>query len=369
MKISSRALHVLRAIASRKPAEPGAAWYAITVRDHADYDPRRLVKGVNPEARTLIKFAATEDGSFVATADIDIHDEIGEFGVSAKDFISDLKALQVERINLSLHSPGGDYHDGLAIYNALVEHPAKVHVKVMGMAASAASYIAMAGDHVAMPRHTELMIHDASSCALGNAAEMEAMVARLHASSDMIASIYSEAASRRTGLQQRTEYWRDLMKAETWFTAEQAMDSGLIDEVIERDLSAPESEAEELELIEAKAAFKPWANLGVSKDFLASMAEEFGLTVDLDKMTLTEVSEQDTVVNSKVEDPSDEPAILGEAKSLYPEAFERVRVFSGPNAGKEYIVEVPAKDGGNTDDNTKLKASAEALGLLYHEGL
>src|SRR5919109_4674225 len=85
-------------------------------------------------------------------AEILIYDEIGIFGISAKNFITELKSLKnVSQITLGINSPGGDVFDGIAIYNALKRHGAKVTTRIDGIAASIASVIAMAGEKIQMP--------------------------------------------------------------------------------------------------------------------------------------------------------------------------------------------------------------------------
>ncbi|WP_459591977.1 head maturation protease, ClpP-related, partial [Enterobacter asburiae] len=84
-----------------------------------------------------------------------IYDEIGYWGVTAKQFVSDLRALgDVTHINLYINSPGGDVFDGIAIYNALKHHGAAITVHIDGLAASMASVIAMVGNPVIMPENT-----------------------------------------------------------------------------------------------------------------------------------------------------------------------------------------------------------------------
>lgn len=93
-------------------------------------------------------------------ADIYIYDEIGFWGVTAKQFISDMNALgDITHINLHINSPGGDVFEGIAIFNALKNHGAAITVYVDGVAASMASLIAMAGDTVIMPENAFMMIH------------------------------------------------------------------------------------------------------------------------------------------------------------------------------------------------------------------
>ncbi|ENB8953032.1 Clp protease ClpP, partial [Escherichia coli] len=87
-------------------------------------------------------------------ADIYIYDEIGFWGVTAKQFVSDMNALgDITHINLHINSPGGDVFEGIAIFNALKNHGAAITVYVDGVAASMASLIAMAGDTVIMPEN------------------------------------------------------------------------------------------------------------------------------------------------------------------------------------------------------------------------
>ena len=94
-------------------------------------------------------------------AEVSIYDEIGAYGVSAKSFLDELGALEGEApLTLRLNSPGGSVFDAVAIYNALKRHAGPVSVWIDGIAASAASYVAMAGDEVVMPENAFLMIHD-----------------------------------------------------------------------------------------------------------------------------------------------------------------------------------------------------------------
>lgn len=154
--------------------------------------------------------------------DMLIYDEIGFFGVSATDVTASLADVTGD-LNVRVNSPGGDVFDGVAIYNALADHPGKVTVTVDGLAASAASFIAMAGDTIRMNRASQMMIHDASGLCIGNATDMTDMAALLDRVSATIAGIYAD----RTGVD--TETWRTQMRAETWYSAEEAVTAGLAD--------------------------------------------------------------------------------------------------------------------------------------------
>lgn len=159
------------------------------------------------------------------TVSIDIFEEIGMWGVTAKDFVAELKDLDAEAIQLNVNSPGGDVFDGIAILNALRSHPAKITATVQGLAASAASFLIMGADEVVMARNSELMIHDAIGLVMGGADDMKAMAASLTRVSENIASIYADKAGGDV------KAWRKAMAAETWYSADEAVTAGLADRV------------------------------------------------------------------------------------------------------------------------------------------
>ncbi len=159
------------------------------------------------------------------TAEISIYDEIGYWGVTAKQFIGDLKALDATAIKLAINSPGGSVFDALAIYNALRQHPAAVEVTIMGVAASAASVIAMAGDTIVMPENAFMMIHNPLNLAYGNADDLREMADVL----DKIAASLIGIYAKRTGLPE--DEIKALLDAETWLNAEEAVLKGFADEL------------------------------------------------------------------------------------------------------------------------------------------
>lgn len=162
------------------------------------------------------------------TTPVYIYDEIGDSwwgGTSAADFIKMIGTIETPKIELHLNSPGGDIFDGVAIYNALNAHPAEVNVVVDALAASAASFIAQAGDTVTMTKGSMMMIHDGSGMVWGNASDMRQMADLLDKLSNNIASIYADRAG------QSTEFWRNLMQEEVWYDAQEAVDAGLADSV------------------------------------------------------------------------------------------------------------------------------------------
>lgn len=162
-------------------------------------------------------------------ASISIHDEIGSVGISASALISELRALgNVAEIELHIHSPGGNLLDGLAIYNALRTHPAKITGIVDGIAASAASIILMAADYIIMPEDSFIMIHNATGGAHGDAGDLRSMADTMERLQSSAVDIYE----RRTGLDRQRII--DMMNAETWLSATEAQTLGFCDEVIGR---------------------------------------------------------------------------------------------------------------------------------------
>lgn len=161
------------------------------------------------------------------STDIYVYESIGGFfGMWAEDFIRDLKGVSSPRINLRLNSPGGSVFDGIAIANALRSHPANVTVYVDSLAASIASVIALAGDRVVMMPQSQFMVHNASGVAYGDAEEMAKMSELLEKQSLNIAQAYAQHTGRPVS------EWQEYMAAETWFTAEEAVEVGLADEVV-----------------------------------------------------------------------------------------------------------------------------------------
>jgi len=162
---------------------------------------------------------------------VHIYDEIGYFGVSAMDFVRDLADV-TGPIEVHLNSPGGEVNDGIAIYNTLIARR-DVAVHIDGVAASIASVIAMAGNPVLIARQARLMVHEGFTMAIGNAQDLRDLAAQLDKASNNIASIYSEHTGRPV------DYWRALMKAETWFDAQEAVDAGLCDRFIDSGAGRP----------------------------------------------------------------------------------------------------------------------------------
>lgn len=149
----------------------------------------------------------------------------GDWGVSASDVRAALTEIGSAAVELHINSPGGDYFEAVAIYNTLQAHAGAITVHIDGLAASAASVIAMVGERVIMGQGSQLMIHDALTMAFGNAGEIRKTADLLDQCSDDISGFYA----RRAGGDPAA--FREAMRAETWYTADQAVAAGLADEV------------------------------------------------------------------------------------------------------------------------------------------
>jgi ATP-dependent Clp protease, protease subunit len=162
------------------------------------------------------------------SGEIWLYDQVGESfwgeGISAKQFQKELTAMgKVNTINLHINSPGGDVFDGLAIYNQLKSHPARVVVDVDGLAASIASVIAMAGDEIRMASNAMMMIHNPHGMAVGDSTEMQRVAALLGQVKGSLASTYAARTGQKAA---QLDAWMD---DETWMSAETAVQYGFAD--------------------------------------------------------------------------------------------------------------------------------------------
>ncbi|MDQ6995212.1 MAG: Clp protease ClpP, partial [Mariprofundaceae bacterium] len=156
---------------------------------------------------------------------LDIFDEIGGWGTWASDVIEVLDSITAPQIKVRLYSPGGYIDEGMQIYNALRRHPARVLIEIDSQAASIASVIAMAGDEIRMADTAFMMIHDPWSGVMGDAQEMRKQADVL----DQLKAAIVLAYAKRTGLE--ASKIEDMMKAETWMIAADAVELGFADAV------------------------------------------------------------------------------------------------------------------------------------------
>ncbi|KVQ12216.1 peptidase [Burkholderia ubonensis] len=216
-----------------------------------------------------------EPGVHAATGDdaasISIYDSIGDnwegTGITAKRISAALRNIGARDLTVNVNSPGGDFFEGVAIYNLLREHKAKVTVNVMGLAASAASVIAMAGDEILMGDGAFLMIHNAWTVAIGNRHDIAAAAEVLAPFDAAMAKVYSQ----RAGITQAEA--AALMDKETWIGAEQAVADGFATGLLDSAKVAKETKAsgrKALALIEASMARAGYSR-GARRDALKAL--------------------------------------------------------------------------------------------------
>lgn len=172
---------------------------------------------------------------------ISLFDVIGEDGwsgggVTANRISAALRSIGSKDITVRINSPGGDMFEGIAIYNLLRAHPARVTVEVLGWAASAASVIAMAGDEIRMGLGSFMMVHNAWGVVIGNRHDMRDAATLFDRFDAAIADIYQA----RTGMK-RSDI-EQLMDAETFMTAAQAVENGFADAINDAEIH-PETNA------------------------------------------------------------------------------------------------------------------------------
>lgn len=174
--------------------------------------------------------AEGSDGANVIT----ILDQIGEDwygeGVTAKRVSAALRSIKGDEVIVDINSPGGDFFEGFAIYNLLRQDPRKVTVRIISLAASAASVIAMAGDEVQIGRAGFLMVHNAWVVAVGNRHDLKEAAETMEPFDDAMAAVYAEKAGVDRAQAAR---WMD---AETWFNGEDAVAAGLADSYLAADV-------------------------------------------------------------------------------------------------------------------------------------
>lgn len=161
-----------------------------------------------------------------AEATVFVYDAIGDFyGVNANDFVRELSAITAPKINLRINSPGGDVFAAKAIATAIRNHHATVTAYIDGLAASAATTIAIAADEVVMSPGAFFMIHNPWTMAMGDAQEMAKLSAMLEKVGQSIAAEYSA----KTGLD--AAQITDMMNAETWMNADEALANGFVNRI------------------------------------------------------------------------------------------------------------------------------------------
>ncbi|KJR48411.1 Prophage Clp protease-like protein [Desulfosporosinus sp. I2] len=272
--------------------------------------------------------------------------------VTPMTFAQELKGLgDISVLNIYINSGGGDVFAGLAIYSMLKRHPAQKNVYIDGLAASIASVIAMAGDTVYMPRNAMMMIHKAWTMAIGNANDLRKLADDMDKIDQSILTTYQE----KTGME--PQKISEMVNAETWLTAEEAVALGFADVL------------EETKQIAAS----------MNKDYLTMN----GLSFDLSRFrnppnqamvgSALDISVNDPPNNQPHEKPNNQAVVSVVAEPLpnyLPEVHNAGRTISSTNEALirqavDSLTEVLAQlDNDETDDEADGKGADDEFSLL-----
>lgn len=200
--------------------------------------PRASISPTNKPEESWYSIRAASRG----VVEVMLYDDIGAWGISARQFARDLAALgDVSQINLRIHSGGGDVMDGTAMYNILRGHSARVEVYIDGMAASMASVVAMAGDVIYMPANSMMMIHKPWGGQVGDADDMREYADLL----DKVEGTLIQAYARKSG--KSVDEIAALLKVTTWMDGNEAVAAGFADQVLEPIKAAAQLNSKRLE--------------------------------------------------------------------------------------------------------------------------
>ncbi|SIC41678.1 Clp protease [Mycobacteroides abscessus subsp. abscessus] len=280
---------------------------------------------------TVAKAASAEDKP---TATLHIYDEIDSwFGVNAEALVVEISALDPEtELTVRVNSPGGNAFDGINIANAIMRHPGKTTTYIDGLAASAASVIAVASDEVVVSKYGQAMVHDARSGQYGTAKDLRSVADHLEKLSASYAKLYADRAGGTV------EDWAQAMADETWYTAEEMVAAGLASRVDDSGARADTEKAVASALACSSYKFKYFgrpaapapvaradnagacASANISKegpvpDIKEDVAKRLGLGPDatdeevlaaLDKLASTEQEDTDEDATTTAEDDSAE---------------------------------------------------------------
>lgn len=185
-----------------------------------------------------------------ATAKLYVYDVIGGWDLDSSDFVQAVHAITAPAVDMHINSPGGFVYDAVAMFEAVKSHTATVTTHIDGLAASAASFLALAGDTVEIAKRGRMMIHDAQGVGIGSPADMREYADLLDSVSDDISGYYADKAGGTPAS------WRKAMTATTWYSAQQSVDAGLADRVTDSGTSAPEDMRSQLIRARARVHLK-----------------------------------------------------------------------------------------------------------------
>lgn len=189
--------------------------------------------GFETAPKALARFNGSISAASENEATISILEPIGaDFfgeGVTAKRIAAALRSIGNQDVIVNINSPGGDFFEGVAIYNMLQQHPKKVTARILGLAASAASVIAMAGDEIQIARAGFMMIHNTQGVVVGDRNDMREVADALAVFDEAMADVYAA----RTGIEQKTI--ARMMDRETIFAGAEAVEKGFADDFLPAD--------------------------------------------------------------------------------------------------------------------------------------
>lgn len=202
---------------------------ALEGRPHAGVQTQVLPRAFERWNPSLQAAEDKESERSISVYDVIGYDYWTGDGVTAKRVAGALRAMGKGPVTVNINSPGGDLFEGLAIYNLLREHPGEITVKVLALAASAASIIAMAGDTVQIARSGFLMVHNTWTVAMGNRFDLQALAEWLEPFDRSMADIYAA----KTGADAKA--MQKLMDAEAYIGGSDAIEQGFADELLPSD--------------------------------------------------------------------------------------------------------------------------------------
>jgi ATP-dependent Clp endopeptidase proteolytic subunit ClpP len=252
------------------------------------------------------KWYAFKSSDQSGEVELSLYDEIGSFGIGAKQFIAELKEYKDKHIHLRINSPGGEIVEGSAIYNALTRHEGGLTVHIDALAASMASVIAMSGNPVYMADNALLMIHNPWTLAAGEAKDLRKQADLL----DTMKSNLIRAYQKKSGMEEKAI--AKLMDEETWLDAVEAVALGFVD-AIEDGIPAAAS-AKDL-----RARFDTFAK--------AKMEKPVATEAEVAAPVAEPVVEETPVTTESVESVTDAPVVEETAP-----AVEEAPVVEEPQA-------------------------------------
>ena len=273
---------------------------------------------MNKKSKTIWNLVKNDDKSAELMLYGDIAESFWGDTISAKEVTEYLADLDVENIDVYINSNGGVVDTAIAINNALRRHKAKVTVNIDGIAASAATLITCAGDIVRMPKNALFMIHNPSTIAMGDSEEMRKQADVLEKYKNSITETYLQKVNIDK------EKLSELMDNETWLNAEEALEYGFIDEIIENT---------DIQVVENKV---------ISNNMVFNMAEFKNFNVDKNIKNNGKGSEKMTREEIKNQYPDIYAEIINEGKEIGIKE-ERTRIQEIEDLGYNHEVVSKAK--------------------------